>query len=381
MNAVTDEGRARTPQQQASDAQAQLAAMREILDVISQNQDDVQPVFEAVLRRAATLSGAPMSSINIIDEDRKQARLVAHWGEELRMLKVGQTVWSLEFDGAEDRYTEVSMRDGVVTHCPDLMDTPRYRDGEATRHEIVHAEGLRTFLAVPLMRQGQAIGNIALYRREVQPFTDDEIALVETFATQAVNAIENVRQFREVQTRLEREKGMAEVLQLISTSREDEVPVFDLILKQAAALCQADAAALVLGREGDAHQSLVAAHDVDPATQKVYDEGQVSMDPAISIAARAIVTGKPVHVPDMAETDGYRNGNSHFVTVVDDTGIRTNLFVPLVTSGGGIGALILFRKEVRPYTADEIALVETFAAQAVIAIENVRQFREVQTRL
>ena len=147
------------------------AAAREILDVISQNQDDVQPVFEAVLRRAATLSGAPMSSINIVDEDRKQARLVAHWGEELRMLEVGQTVWSLEFDDADDRYTELSMRDGIVTHCHDLKDTARYRDGEAMRREIVQAEGLRTFLAVPLMRQRQATGHFALNLLQAQHLT------------------------------------------------------------------------------------------------------------------------------------------------------------------------------------------------------------------
>lgn len=178
-----------------------------------------------------------------------------------------------------------------------------------------------------------------------------------------------------------RDAATRDILRVISQSRNDAQPVFDVILKKAAELCGAHAAALAMGSRGDTHQRMPASYGVDPATVAVYDDGKVSMDPNISLAAKAILTGQVVHIKDMADTDGYRSGVSHFRTVVDDTGIRTNLFVPLISATGGIGALILFRKEIKPYTADEIALVETFSEQAVIAIENVRQFRALQTRL
>ncbi|MFK7875748.1 MAG: GAF domain-containing protein [Paracoccaceae bacterium] len=194
-------------------------------------------------------------------------------------------------------------------------------------------------------------------------------------------AIENVRRFRELQTRLERERATSDILEVISKSRDDESPVFDLILKTAAELCGADAAALALGKKGDASQTMPASYGLAPKTVEMYNTGQVPMDAKTSVGAQAILTGKPVHVRDMSDTEHYRGGVSIFKSVVEDTGIRTNLLVPLMTPAGGIGVMILFRRQVKPYTEDEIALVQSFAAQAVIAIENVRQFREVQEAL
>ena len=173
----------------------------------------------------------------------------------------------------------------------------------------------------------------------------------------------------------------AEILQAISNVRDNAQPVFDLLLRKAAALCSADAAALALGKKGDTHQTMPAAYEITPRTQEMYDTGQVPMDPDISFGAKAILSGKPVHIRDMSDTDNYRSGVSFFTSVVEDTGVRTTLLVPMMTPAGGIGVLILLRKEVNPYSDAEIALVQSFAAQAVIAIENARQFREVQTRL
>ena len=178
-----------------------------------------------------------------------------------------------------------------------------------------------------------------------------------------------------------REAATREILDLISLSRDDDRPVFDAILHRAADLCSAFAAALIMGKAGDTHQRLVAHYGVDPATIALYDRGEVSMNPDASFAARAIATGKVVHVEDMMDTEFYRQGVGLYVSIVRDSGIRTEMQVPLLSPTGGIGAFVIFRREVRPYTADEIALVETFAAQAVIAIENVRQFRELQARL
>ncbi len=186
---------------------------------------------------------------------------------------------------------------------------------------------------------------------------------------------------QELERARDREVATREILNLISRSREDEGPVFDAILRRAADLCDAQAARLFLGMAGDAHQRLVAGFGDDPASVVLYARGAVPMDPSISFAARAIVTGKVVPVADLMDTDQYRRGVEITVSTVRDSGVRTALFVPLMTAAGAIGAFAMHRKEVRPFTADEIAIVETFAAQAVIAIENARQFREVQERL
>ena len=355
------------------------AATREILEVISQSRDDEKPVFDIILKNACRLCGSQLAFMAQLDETGEYVVCPAQRGT------------SPEFAAALEQHrtplatsplgSAVAMRERRVVRVDDIADDELYRSGNEFRVFMVEAEGIRSLLVVPLISGNRGIGAILLYRREVDPFTDEDAALVQTFAEQAVIAIDNVRQFRDLQTRLAREAASTEILKVISQSRDDEAPVFDIILRSAARLCDAHAAALALGRPGDPHQSMAASYEVDPATVDLYDQGHVSMDPDVSLAARAIVSGEVVHVRDIADTDGYREGLSHFRSVVDDTGIRTNLFVPLLTGDGGIGALILFRKEVRAYSDDEIALVKTFAAQAVIAIENVRQFRELQTRL
>lgn len=266
-----------------------------------------------------------------------------------------------------------------TVNIADVRGEDIYQTGSPLRIATAELGKARSFAAIPMMSGDRLIGAFTVYRTRVHPFNDRTLELAQVFADQAVIAIENVRQFRELQTRLEREQGTAEILKLISQNREDETPVFNRILKKAAELCGANAAALTLGTKGDTHQHLAASHGVDPATKAHYDAGHVSMSP-ISYAARAIVSGVTIHIEDFAETEGYRQGDVAMQSLVDDTGMRTSLFVPLLSKAGGIGALILFRKEVRPYTADEIALVESFATQAVIAIENVRQYRALEAR-
>ncbi|MEO0402341.1 MAG: GAF domain-containing protein, partial [Pseudomonadota bacterium] len=353
-------------------------ASTEVLEVISASRTDEAPVFEVILRNVAQLCETDLATLSRVSSDGVHLEYAAHIGMDLPTYNLGEDVWPI--DGPMQ--IAQSVREARVVHSPDLWLTQAYIDGEYFRRKIADDEGIRTMLTVPLLTtQGTAIGVIGLYRKQMRPFAPDEIALVETFAAQAVIAIENVRQFREIETRLERERGTGKILSLISQSRQDERPVFDMIVKNAANLCNAHAAALAMGQVGDLHQTMAASYGLDPATLEVYADGRVSMDPDLSVGARAILTGKPIHIPDMADTDEYKRGVPVFVSVVEDTGIRTNLLVPLLTSKGAIGVLILFRKEVRPYTQDEIALVETFAAQAVIAIENVRQFQEVQERL
>lgn len=365
--------------QNLADQKAQAAAMAEILDVISQSRGDNTPVFEAILENAQALCDAPMAALALATPGDAFQTLAAHRnisGHAVEMFHNREML----LDG-DVSYAAKSILDGKLIALADMGQSDLYHAGSPVVRSMVDEVGIRSVLFVPLMKGDSAIGCITLFRYEVVPFEDHVIELVQTFAAHALIAIENKRQFQELQTRLERERGMAEVLEVISQSRDDETPVFDLILRKSAELCGAHAAALALGQEGGAHQTMAASYGVEAETVALYDRGDVSMNPDVSIAAKAILTGQVIHIEDMKTTQGYLQVVSHFLSVVDDTGIRTNLFVPLITKDGGIGVLILFRKEVRPYSDDEITLVETFAAQAVIAIENVRQFRELQTRL
>lgn len=370
------EDRVRALEAELADQRAQAAATAEILQAISATKDDTQPVFDAIVAKAATVCDADQCALQIVDDTRTQVQLVADWGHH-------STVWQPGRAFSLDQPLSIvgTIRSGTITHIADYAETDAYKSRDPIAVELVETEGIRTRLIVPLVQDGIAIGCMSLSRRSVRPFDQVAIQTVEAFASQAVIAIENARKFRELKTRLERERATRDILEVISKSRDDERPVFDLILRKAAALCGADAAALALGKEGDAYQTMPASFEIAPKTQEMYDNGQVPMDPDVSVGAKAILTGAPVHIRDMSDTDIYRSGVSFFKSVVEDTGIRTNLLVPLMTPNGGIGVLIMFRKQVKPYTDDEIALVQNFAAQAVIAIENTRQFAATEKAL
>ncbi len=177
-----------------------------------------------------------------------------------------------------------------------------------------------------------------------------------------------------------REAALREILASTNQSRANEAPVFDKILGHARPLCDAPFAALVMAEPGDAHQRMVPHHGAKDSTVEIYRTGGVPMDPERSFAARAIFGRYVVHLPDMSDTDEYRNGISNVTSLVEEQGIRTNLFVPLITPGGGIGCFILFRHEVRPFDESQIELVKIFAEQAVIAIKKVRQFKALEGR-
>jgi GAF domain-containing protein/CheY-like chemotaxis protein len=372
------EQRIRELEAELAGQRAQAAAAAEILQTINRTKNDVQPVFDAILERAATLCGAPMASLNVVDEDRKNGRLVSHWGDRLRLIEVGKTVWRLDYEDGAELYTEVSMREGVVKHCADLKDTDRYRKGEPRRREMVDVEGIRTFLAVPLMREGVAIGNVALYRREVLPFTADQITLVETFAAQAVIAIDNARQFREVQVRLEREQASAEILAVISQYRDNEQPVLDTIVRNAANLTNAYMVGISLTNAAGTHLSYAATWG--PTSTHFPPGFLFDLSGPLQVAV-TVREARTIHTLDLADDPLYEAGDPVRRKVVDEVGVRSFLTVPLVKNGVALGCLNLNRNEVRAFTRDEVQLIESFAAQAVIAIENVRQFRELQARL
>lgn len=356
-------------------------ASAEILEVISQSRDDEAPVFDVILRNAARLCKAPIASLMLINTGGTHLVMAAAFGEALRTNAVGDA-WAIDPpQGPVAR----SIRAARMVHMHDLAATDEYRNGQPTYVRLVDEDGLHTDLSVPLVRDGVGFGAILLSRRTVDPFDDADIALVETFAAQAVIAIENVRQFRELQTRLAREAATREILEVISISREDDRPVFDAILQNATWLCGADSAALLLGTPEGPHLTLAALwqwssisrEDLDRFIADINRE-PMQMDPDLHISARAICSGGVVHIEDLAQTDSYLSGEASFRFMVEDQGVRTTLSVPIFGTSGPIGSISVHRNRVRPYDAGEIDQVQSFAAQAVIAIENVRQFRALE---
>ncbi|MEL7463190.1 MAG: GAF domain-containing protein [Pseudomonadota bacterium] len=356
-----------------SEGAAREAALREILDIISTSRDDEAPVFNAILKLARELCEAETSFLLLVEPDREGLNYFGAVGEGAEDLETG---FSIPID--DPMGVTTAARTGEVVHNANLKDDDLYREGHPIRVKLVEEAGIHAQLAVPLLQNGEATGVIALNRREAKAFTADEIALVEAFAAQAVIAIENVRQFREVQTRLERETATREILHVISQSREDGQPVFDLICDRAARLCGATAARLHLITDDGGHGRFIAKFGDSIDGFDIGFEYPLSNPGPVSTAIR---TAEPVNIADIADDDLHRSGDPIRVKLVEECGGHSYLVVPLLRDGVSIGAMTLTRSEVRPFAPDDVALVENFAAQAVIAIENVRQFREVQERL
>ncbi|MEA2913175.1 MAG: two-component system, NtrC family, sensor kinase, partial [Bradyrhizobium sp.] len=266
-----------------------------------------------------------------------------------------------------------TLLEGKVIHVPDVHADPDYTFSEAQRL----SGDPRTFLGVPLMREGHPVGALVLARRNMQPFTDKQVELVTTFADQAVIAIENVRLFDEVQAKtrdlseaLTYQTGSSNILKVIASSPTDVKPVLKAIVESACELCEADDALATL-KDGD---DLVfqAQHGSIPV---VWERSPINRQ---FVSGRAVLDRKPVHVHDLLSTGGDEFPDAR--EFARRSNVRTVLSVPLLRENESIGAIVLRRTEVQPFSDKQISLLQTFADQAVIAIGNVRLFEEVQAR-
>jgi GAF domain-containing protein len=347
-------------------------ATSDILRVISQSREDETRVFDLILEKAAVLCDADQGGLVIVNEARTHIRLMADWGHD-------RTAWQPGTEFSLDLPLPImaTIRTAEVVHIEDYSQSDAYKDRDPIAVRMVETEGHRTRLIVPLLQNGIAIGGISLSRREVRSFTPDEIALVQTFAAQAVIAIENVRQFRELQARLAREAATREILEVISASRDDETPVFDAILRNAVRLCNSRLAGLNLGRRGDSHIRLAATVGWSAEAAAAYVTSPLPMDGDVSFIARSILDKELIHIPDMQRSELYLRGTGPALAIAS-VGVRAMLIVPLVLGDQAIGAISLHRLEAEPFTPAQIDLVQSFAAQAVIAIENVRQFKALE---
>ena len=251
--------------------------------------------------------------------------------------------------------------------------------------EIALRDGHRTVLAVPLIREGRALGTIIIRRTEVRPFEQKHIALLKTFADQAVIAIENTRLLNELSERtddltesLEQQTATSDVLQVISSSQGEDGPVFQAVLENATHLCEANFGILNLYENGGHRTG--AMHNAPPAFREARKHVPLHRPHPSTPLAKVVATKQTIHVFDYAEEPAYKQRDPGAVRLVELAGVRTFLLVPMLKDTELIGTISIYRQEVRPFTDKQIALVQNFAAQAVIAIENTRLLNELRQR-
>jgi GAF domain-containing protein/HAMP domain-containing protein len=351
-----------------SEALEQQTATGEILRVISSSPTDIQPTFEAIAASAVRLCESEEGTV--FRFDGSLIHMVAHHGGGPRELEVLRGLFPAP--PSRGLVTARSILTGAVVQA-DISTDPEHAYREL-------AGFFRTVLSVPMLRDGVPIGAIAVNRREGRPFSSKQIELLETFAAQAVIAIENVRLFQELDARnrelseaLEQQTATAEILRVISSSPTDLAPVFDTILDKACALSEAQLGA-VFRLEGEVFDA-VAWRGVRPEFAALLETREYRIGRPMF---RPEGPWHPVHIADVTNTAIMQE--PLLAEIVRIEGVRTVLGVPLVREGRMVGSIMMYRREVRPFTDKQIELVSTFATQAVIAIQNARLFQELESR-
>jgi signal transduction histidine kinase len=265
-----------------------------------------------------------------------------------------------------------------VEQVEDIAADPAYAQRDPLRVALVELVGARTLVVVPVLKEDELVGAISIYRQEVRSFTDKQIELLQNFAAQAVIAIENTRLLNELRQSLEQQTATADVLSVISSSPGALEPVFNALLEKATRLCEAKFGNLFLRDENGFHY--VAMHGAPPAHMALGKPLVVLSEHPYVPLAEAVRTKQTVHVSDLSTHQSYLKQDPRIVALVDVVGARANLTVPLLKDDEVIGAIFIYRQEVRPFTDKQIELVKNFAAQAVIAIENARLLNELRQR-
>ena len=348
------------------EAIAQRAATAEVLEVINASPENLAAVFDAIVERAIRLCGADFGGMWLFENDR-----VLPVGG--RNLPAAYLDYLNRDPPPPSQILGRAARERPYIHILDLVDTDAYRNGLALTVNSVKLGGIRTFLAVPLRDSGSIAGMINLYRQEVRPFTDNQIALVRAFAAQALIAMKNARLFNETRQALERQTATSEILRVISQSPTDARPVFDAIVLAAVRSLHCEGA-FVLLREGDGVETVAGTMG-----QGLLPElpGRVPLDPAHNFPARAILSGQTLHVPDWSVA----NLPEHERNIQAAFGVNCGLWLPFIREGACIGVIGVGGTRPNQFGPKDIAQAESFRDQAVIAIENARLFNETQEAL
>ena len=356
----------------------QQTATSEVLKVISSSPGELEPVFQTILESATRICEAKFGVLQLSE---------------------GNGFRAVALHDVPPAYAEAMQRDPVF--CPiaghpldrlasskEVVHIPDVRAEQRMRGRMVALAGARTLLLVPVLKDNVLIGVVSIYRQEVRPFTNKQIELVQSFAAQAVIAIENTRLLNELRQRtddltelLEQQTATSEVLSVISSSPGELEPVFQIMLANAVRLCEAKFGGLFI-REGDVFR-IGAAHLPPSPYVAIYRPGATFAlrdNPGVPIA-RMVETKTVVHIADLRTEQSYIGRNPRIVPLVETAGARTFLGVPMLKDDDLVGAFVIYREEVRPFTDKQIALVQNFAAQAVIAIENTRLLNELRQSL
>jgi signal transduction histidine kinase len=363
-----------------SESLEQQTATSEVLQVISSSPGELEPVFQKMLENATRVCGANFGTMNLYDGDKF---------EIVALYNVPPAFAASRENTLIDPHPESGLgmvaRTRQVVHIHDLSKSPAYLAGSPAVVGITDIAGARTIVIVPMLKEDELIGTIAIYRKEVKPFTDKQIALVENFTKQAVIAIENTRLLKELRLRtddltesLEQQTATSEVLEVISSSPGELEPVFQKMLENATRVCGANFGTMNLyGGESFrpvAHYNVPAAYaawlEQTPPFQSHPQSG-------LGTVAR---THQVVHVEDVRTLPPYLEGSPSVVALCDLAGARTYFVVPMLRENELIGAITIFRQEVKPFTDKQSELVANFAKQAVIAIENTRLLKELRQR-
>ncbi len=341
----------------------QQTATADVLKVISGSAFELNTVLNALVESAMHLCGAEAATI--WRPDGNVFKLAAHSG------------FSREFEEfcrqnpITPGRTTVTARvalEGKIIHFPDVLADP-----ELARTEYRSRGKYRSALGVPLVRKGETVGVFVLTRSDVRPYTEKQIELVKTFADQAVIAIENTRLLSELRESLQQQTATADVLKVISRSTFNLQVVLDTLVESAARLCEAERG-IVFRREGETYKS-TAHYNYSPEFREFHERHPIAPGRGTAVG-RTALEGKTVHIPDVLADPEYT-----FLEAQKLGQYRANLAVPLLREGNPIGALSLSRSEPLPFSAKQIELVETFADQAVIAIENARLLSELRESL
>jgi two-component system, NtrC family, sensor kinase len=346
----------------------QQTATSEVLSVISSSPGDMKPVFEAILANALRICEAKFGHILLYDGERYHASHLHDVPPSYRQF------WEQHGPIRPGPNTGLARlaRTKQIAHIPDLKADPVYAEREPLRVITVDQAGARTLLAVPMVKDDQLIGAIIIYRQEVQPFADEQIELVKNFAAQAVIAIENTRLLNELRQSLQQQTATADVLKVISRSAFDLKHVFETVAESAVKLCDADKA-FIFRFDGKLLHAIVAFN----ASQELREflENNPIRPGRYSGAGRAALERRTIHIPDVLVDPEYTYGSR------DVDSVRTVLTVPMLKGDDLLGVILIYRLEVKPFTDNQISLIETFADQAAIAVENVRLLSELRESL
>ena len=362
-------------------------ATTEVLQVINSSYGDLQPVFQTMLAKAVRLCQATFGVLWLAEGDRFRSVALHNLPPAFAAARQRDPVVYFGPKSGTGRLIEKKQ----IFQIEDLTKDPGYIERDPRIIPLVELGGARTALFAPLLQKSHVIGSLVLYRQEVFRFGDKQIALVENFAAQAVIAIENARLLNELRQRtsdltertadlteaLEQQTATSEVLRVISASPGDLEPVFATMLEKAVRICDASFGNIYRWDGKALH--LVATHKTPLALAEA--RSRLTLGPGSnSLIGRMLATNAVVHIADVGATQAYEQRVPETVAAVELGGVRTIFGVPMHHEGELIGSFTLYRKEVRPFTDKQIALVTNFASQAVIAIDNARLLNELRQR-